>query len=136
MTEKTVFTPWEVEGVVDYEKLLKEFGAYRVTDELLTKLKKHTGELHILLSRKVFYAHRDLDLVLKDYAEGKGFFLYTGIAPSRSTMHLAHIVPFVMTQWLQEKFKVNMVRRTIAKYRKQLNIAGSSERKKLYRLGL
>jgi len=107
MSEKTVFTPWEVEGVVDYEKLLKEFGAYRVTDELLAELKKHTGELHMLLSRKIFYAHRDLDLVLKDYADGKGFFLYTGIAPSRSTMHLAHIVPFVMTQWLQEKFKVN-----------------------------
>ncbi|WP_428739651.1 RNA polymerase factor sigma-54 [Sulfurimonas sp.] len=37
---------------------------------------------------------------------------------------------------IQEKFKVTMVRRTIAKYRKQLNIAGSSERKKLYQLGL
>jgi len=37
---------------------------------------------------------------------------------------------------IQEKFKVKMVRRTIAKYRKQLNIAGSSERKKLYRLSV
>ncbi len=37
---------------------------------------------------------------------------------------------------IQEKFKVKMVRRTIAKYRKQLNIAGSSERKKLYMLGV
>ena len=37
---------------------------------------------------------------------------------------------------IQEKFKVKMVRRTIAKYRKQLNIAGSSERKKLYLLGV
>lgn len=37
---------------------------------------------------------------------------------------------------IQEKFKVTMVRRTIAKYRKQLNIAGSSERKKLYFLGV
>jgi len=37
---------------------------------------------------------------------------------------------------IEEKFKVKMVRRTIAKYRKQLNIAGSSERKKLYRLGI
>ena len=37
---------------------------------------------------------------------------------------------------IEEKFKVKMVRRTIAKYRKQLNIAGSSERKKLYRLGV
>jgi len=37
---------------------------------------------------------------------------------------------------IEEKFKVKMVRRTIAKYRKQLNIAGSSERKKLYKLGV
>jgi len=37
---------------------------------------------------------------------------------------------------IQDKFKVKMVRRTIAKYRKQLNIAGSSERKKLYKLGI
>ena len=35
---------------------------------------------------------------------------------------------------IQDRFKVKMVRRTIAKYRKQLNIAGSSERKKLYHL--
>lgn len=33
-----------------------------------------------------------------------------------------------------KKFGVTMVRRTIAKYRKGLNIAGSSERKKLYEL--
>ena len=37
---------------------------------------------------------------------------------------------------IEEKFKVKMVRRTIAKYRKQLNIAGSSERKKLYQFGM
>lgn len=39
-----------------------------------------------------------------------------------------------LLEMIQEKFKVKMVRRTIAKYRKQLNIAGSSERKKLYQL--
>lgn len=39
-----------------------------------------------------------------------------------------------LLELVQEKFKVQMVRRTIAKYRKQLNIAGSSERKKLYNL--
>lgn len=37
----------------------------------------------------------------------------------------------LLTQ-IQEKFKIKMVRRTIAKYRKQLSVAGSSERKKLY----
>jgi len=45
--------------------------------------------------------------VLKDYVDGRGFFLYTGIAPSRSTMHLGNVVPFIMTQWFQEKFNVN-----------------------------
>lgn len=39
-----------------------------------------------------------------------------------------------LLELIQEKFRVKMVRRTIAKYRKQLNIAGSSERKKLYQL--
>ena len=39
-----------------------------------------------------------------------------------------------LLEFIQEKFKITMVRRTIAKYRKQLNIAGSSERKKLYHL--
>jgi RNA polymerase sigma-54 factor len=39
-----------------------------------------------------------------------------------------------LLEMIQEQFKVKMVRRTIAKYRKQLNIAGSSERKKLYQL--
>ncbi|NLC28203.1 MAG: RNA polymerase factor sigma-54 [Campylobacteraceae bacterium] len=34
---------------------------------------------------------------------------------------------------IEEKFSVKMVRRTITKYRKQLNIASSSERKKLYK---
>ncbi len=37
---------------------------------------------------------------------------------------------------IEENFQVKMVRRTIAKYRKQLNIAGSSDRKKLYKLGI
>ena len=36
---------------------------------------------------------------------------------------------------MQKKFNITMVRRTIAKYRKQLDIPGSSERKQLYLLG-
>lgn len=39
-----------------------------------------------------------------------------------------------LLELIQDKFSIKMVRRTIAKYRKQLNIAGSSERKKLYNL--
>jgi RNA polymerase sigma-54 factor len=40
-----------------------------------------------------------------------------------------------LLEMVEAKFKITMVRRTIAKYRSQANIAGSSERKKLYQLG-
>lgn len=40
-----------------------------------------------------------------------------------------------LLEMVEAKFKISMVRRTIAKYRSQANIAGSSERKKLYQLG-
>ncbi|PAF53321.1 RNA polymerase factor sigma-54 [Helicobacter sp. 13S00482-2] len=39
-------------------------------------------------------------------------------------------------QMIEEKFQLKMVRRTITKYRKQLNIGSSSERKKLYEISL
>jgi RNA polymerase sigma-54 factor len=50
--------------------------------------------------------------------------------------HAKPLSDMKLLDMIQEKFKVKMVRRTIAKYRKQLNIAGSSERKKLYILGV
>ena len=48
--------------------------------------------------------------------------------------HLKPMSDMKLLDLIQDKFKVKMVRRTIAKYRKQLNIAGSSERRKLYNL--
>ncbi len=39
-----------------------------------------------------------------------------------------------LLELVQQKFGVTMVRRTIAKYRMQLGIEGSSERKKNYKL--
>lgn len=39
-----------------------------------------------------------------------------------------------LLEFIEEKFSIKMVRRTITKYRKQFNIASSSERKKLYTL--
>lgn len=48
--------------------------------------------------------------------------------------HAKPLSDMKLLELIQEKFGVKMVRRTIAKYRSQLNIAGSSERKKLYNL--
>lgn len=100
-------TPWSVEGEIDYDKLLKEFGTQKITDDILNEIESLVGELHFMLRRGFFYSHRDLDKVLKDYKEGKGFFLYTGRGPS-GPMHIGHLVPFLFTKWLQDKFDVNL----------------------------
>ncbi|MCY0850673.1 tryptophan--tRNA ligase [Sulfuracidifex metallicus] len=99
--------PWEVKGKVDYDKLIAQFGTQPITDELRERIRRDAGDLHVMLRRKVFFSHRDLESVLKDYEEGKGFFLYTGRAPSLG-MHIGHLIPFIFTKWLQEKFKVNL----------------------------
>ena len=57
-------TPWDVFGEIDYERLSKEFGVSLVDDELLERIRKQTGELHFMLRRKVFFAHRDLNWIL------------------------------------------------------------------------
>lgn len=107
MAEEFIVTPWEVRGRVDYDKLIKVFGTQPITRELLNRIEGLTGELHVLLRRGVFFSHRDLDLVLDDYVSGRGFFLYTGRGPS-GPMHIGHIIPFIFTKWLQDKFKVNV----------------------------
>lgn len=99
-------TPWKVEGRVEYDKLSKEFGTKPITPSLYKQLAKQ-GKLHVMLRRKFFFSHRDLDLVLRDYEQGKGFFLYTGIALG-GEMHIGHLLPFIMTKWFQDTFKVNL----------------------------
>jgi tryptophanyl-tRNA synthetase len=100
-------TPWEVEGEIDYDKLIAEFGTKKIDDALRGKIAEGAGEEHVMLRREFFYSHRDLDLVLKDHKAGKGFFLYTGRGPS-GDMHLGHLIPLIFTKWLQEKFGVNL----------------------------
>ncbi|HEX5329152.1 RNA polymerase factor sigma-54 [Sulfuricurvum sp.] len=53
----------------------------------------------------------------------------------KNESHKKPLSDMKLLELIQDKFKITMVRRTIAKYRKQLNIAGSSERKALYLLG-
>ncbi|GAF85285.1 unnamed protein product [marine sediment metagenome] len=100
-------TPWKVEGKVDYNKLIKEFGVQSLNENLLNRLKKHTKDLHFLLRRKIFFAHRDFDWILDEYEKGNKFFLYTGRAPS-GDIHIGHLLPWVFTKWLQDKFKVDL----------------------------
>lgn len=41
--------------------------------------------------------------------QGKPFYLYTGRGPSSESLHLGHLVPFILTKWLQETFDVPLV---------------------------
>ena len=100
-------TPWEVSGKVDYDKLVREFGVSKIEDSLLKRIEKNAGDLHFMLRRKVFFAHRDLKWILDEYDKGNKFFLYTGRAPSGS-VHLGHLLPWIFTKWLQDKFGVEL----------------------------
>ncbi len=100
-------TPFEVEGEVDYDKLIEKFGTQEIDQELIQRIKKHAGDVHKFLRRKYFYSHRDMDKILDEYDSGEGFFLYTGLGPS-SKMHIGHLPAMMFTKWLQDKFNVNV----------------------------
>ncbi len=100
-------TPWEVEGKIDYEKLTEKFGTEEVDQKLLNKIEDIAGETHFMLRRGIFYSHRDLDWILKEYEKGNKFALYTGRGPSGHT-HVGHLMPWIFARWVQEKFDVEM----------------------------
>ena len=107
MKKEFKVTPYEVEGQVDYERLIKEFGVSEIDNRLLERIKKHTKELHPMLRRGVFFAHRDLNWLLDEYEKGNKFFLYTGRGPS-GPIHLGHLGTWIFTKWLQDKFGVDL----------------------------
>jgi len=94
-------TPWEVSGEVNYIRLIKEFGVSPLTEELVSKFKKLFGVVPFELKRKLFYAHRDFDKMLKIIESGDKIYLYTGRGPS-GPMHIGHLFPFIFTKKLQD----------------------------------
>ncbi|MEM0473210.1 MAG: tryptophan--tRNA ligase [Candidatus Aenigmatarchaeota archaeon] len=108
MMKKFIVTPWEVKGNIDYEKLVKQFGVKILDDRILKRIQKQTGELHYFLRRKIFFSHMYFDKVLESREKGEKIYLYTGRAPS-GPVHLGHIIPWIFTKWLQDKFKANLL---------------------------
>jgi tryptophanyl-tRNA synthetase len=102
-----IVTPWEVRGKVDYERLIHEFGTQPLTEELIERVSKYTGKLHLQLERRLFFSHRDLDVVLDLYDKGVKFVLYTGRGPS-GPVHIGHLIPWIFTKHLQEKFDTRL----------------------------
>ena len=99
--------PYEVEGKINYDRLITEFGLQKLAKSDLDRIQKITGELHHHLRRGIFFAHRDLKWCLDEYERGNKFFLYTGCGPS-GPIHLGHTGVWTFTKWLQDKFKVDL----------------------------
>src|SRR3989338_6329102 len=100
-------TPWEARGVIDYDKLIAQFGTKKISPLLKERISRAAGELHPMLARDYFFSHRDMDLIVDSHEKKEGFFLYTGRGPS-GQMHIGHLVPLAFTKWLQDKFKCNL----------------------------
>ncbi|MCK4997210.1 tryptophan--tRNA ligase [Candidatus Pacearchaeota archaeon] len=99
--------PYDVEGEVDYDRLITEFGIKKIDEKLLKRIEKIAGEIHPYLKRGIFFAHRDLEKILDAYEKGEKFFLYTGDGPS-GPIHLGHYSIWSFVKWLQDKFNVEL----------------------------
>ena len=104
---KTRVDPYEVQGEINYDRLIKEFGIKKIDKKLLDRIEKITGEIHPYLRRGIFFAHRDLEKLLDAYDKGQKFFLYTGCGPS-GPIHLGHYSIWSFVKWLQDKFDVEL----------------------------
>ncbi|XP_066281112.1 tryptophan--tRNA ligase, cytoplasmic-like [Branchiostoma lanceolatum] len=113
-TEDQLITPWEVtsgsQKGVNYDKLIAQFGSTKIEQDLIDRIVRVTGKpAHHLLTRGMIFSHRDVNLILDAYEKGKPFFLYTGRGPSSEAMHVGHLIPFMITKWLQDIFDVPLV---------------------------
>ena len=96
-------TPWEVEGQIDYDRLVKEFGTQQIDSEIFEQFERIVGEVHPMLRLHYFFSHRDLDFVLRKVESGEKIYLYTGRGPS-GMVHMGHLMPWMFTKYLQDKF--------------------------------
>ena len=104
--KEIIVTPWEVSGELEdriYIKLIEKFGTQALSQHLIEKFRKLTGEIHPLIKSQYFFSHRDLDWLLTKYEHGDPFYLYTGRGPS-GFIHIGHILPWLFTKYLQDKF--------------------------------
>ena len=68
-----IVTPWNVEGDIDYEKLIKRFGTEKITPELISKIDKFTNESDIIVDNyidKVFNLLKDDGFLVTYCAKG------------------------------------------------------------------
>ena len=105
-----IVDPFKVEGQVDYNKLVSQFGAQSITKELIDRFERVTGhKAHRFLRRGIVISHRDLDLLLDHYEKEKPIYIYTGRGASSNSIHIGHYIPMSFTKYLQDVFNAKVV---------------------------
>ncbi|RNF09479.1 tryptophanyl-tRNA synthetase [Trypanosoma conorhini] len=136
--EEDVVTPWSVTATgprgVDYGRVLTRFKSQPVDASLLQLLQETcdaregraraanaagegAGEpkaLHHFFRRGVVFSHRDfggaLECVRASFTAGAHrAYLYTGRGPSARAMHIGHVIPFLLTRYLQDALGLPLV---------------------------
>lgn len=111
--EEDLVTPWDVQSGakgVDYDRLIEKFGVEPLTSVQIARFEAIIQRpVHHLIRRGVFFSHRDLEAILEAKEKGIPFYLYTGRGPSSEALHLGHLIPFMITKWLQEVLDVPLV---------------------------
>ena len=83
--------------------ILERFGSSKIDSELLDRFEKVTGRPpHHLIRRGKFFSHIDLHTILTLHEQGKPFYLYTGRGPSSGSMHMGHLIPFLITKYMSK----------------------------------
>ncbi len=90
-----MISPWEVEGIVDYERLMKEFGM-RPFSEILDEVPNP----HPLMLRGVIFGHRDYERIVNAMKGGKDWAVMSGFMPS-GYPHLGHKMTMDEIVWHQ-----------------------------------
>lgn len=91
VTEQQI-DPWSVKAATDeqgnalafdYEAISQKWNTKLIDRGLLERFQRVTGHCpHRWLRRGLLFSHRDFNLILDYYEQGKDFFLYTGPGPS------------------------------------------------------
>ncbi|MEM4575384.1 MAG: tryptophan--tRNA ligase [Archaeoglobaceae archaeon] len=91
-----MITPWEVEGVVDYQKLIEEFGI-----SPLAELVDSIPNPHKLIRRGAIFGHRDYWRVIEAIKKGRNFSVMSGFMPS-GEIHFGHKMTMEEIIWHQK----------------------------------
>ncbi len=89
-------TPWDVEGTVDYERLIEEFGM-RPFRELIDEIPNP----HMLMRRGVIFGHRDYWRIVDAIKTGKPWAVMSGFMPS-GLPHFGHKMTMDEIIWHQK----------------------------------